>query len=66
MNDVVVLNCNSESVKYLCQKDKRLAKVISLIEDVTYQTYSNGKEFEFIVHEIIEQMLSVKAGEKNI
>ena len=64
MNNVIVLNSNSESIKYLCQKDKKLAKVISLVGEITYKTYSNGKEFEFLVHEIIEQMLSVKAGEK--
>lgn len=66
MNDVIVLNSDLESIKYLCLKDKKLAKVISLIGEIPYQTYSSGKEFEFLVHEIIEQMLSVKAGEKYI
>lgn len=64
MNNTITLNSDSESVKYLCQKDKRLAKVISMVGEITYQTYSNGKEFEFLVHEIIEQMLSIKAGKK--
>ena len=64
MNNTITLNSDSESVKYLCQKDKRLAKVISMVGEITYQTYSNGKEFQFLVHEIIEQMLSIKAGKK--
>lgn len=64
MNNTITLNSDSESMKYLCQKDKRLAKVISMVGEITYQAYSNGKEFEFLVHEIIEQMLSIKAGKK--
>ncbi len=64
MGKIITLSSDSESVKYLCQKDKRLEKVISMVGEITYQAYSNGKEFEFLVHEIIEQMLSIKAGEK--
>ena len=64
MSNIITLNQTSESIKHLCQKDKRLAKVISLVGEITYRTYSDGKEFEFLVHEIIEQMLSIKAGMK--
>ena len=64
MCDVKVLNSNTESVKYLCNKDKRLAKVISMVGEITYKAYSNGREFEFLVHEIVEQMLSTKAAAK--
>ena len=64
MKEVIVLNSQSDSVKYLCEKDKRLEKVISMVGDITYQSYFNGKEFEFLAHEIIEQMLSIKAGKK--
>ena len=64
MSDIVILNSESESFRYLCQKDKRLAKVVSLVGEITYKTYSGGKEFEFIIHEIIEQMLSIKSGAK--
>ena len=47
----------SDSIRYLCKKDKRLAKVISQIGPISYQPYENG--YAFLVHEIIEQMLSI-------
>lgn len=58
MSVLITLNENSESIQYLCRKDKRLAKVIS----ITYWAYNDA--YSFLVHEIIEQMLSVKAGAK--
>lgn len=56
----VVLNENTPSIKYLCQKDKRLAKVISTIGEISYTTHSENP-YAFMIHEIIEQMLSIKA-----
>ena len=47
---------------YLCKKDKRLAKVIQLVGNITYRIHDN--QYEFLVHEIIEQMLSKKAGDR--
>ena len=40
-----------------------LKKVISMVGPITYETHDEDP-FEFLVHEIIEQMLSVKAGNK--
>ena len=62
MHDVITLNMNAPSVQYLCRKDKRLAKLISMIGNITYSPYTDG--YPFLVHEIIEQMLSIKAGQK--
>lgn len=62
MHDVITLDMNTPSVQYLCRKDKRLAKVISMVGTITYVPYTNG--YPFLVHEIIEQMLSIKAGQK--
>lgn len=59
----VILNENSPPIKHLCQRDKRLAKVISTIGEISYTTYSKDP-YAFIIHEIIEQMLSIKAGAK--
>ena len=59
----VVLNENTPYIKYLCQKDKRLAKVISTIGEISYTTHSENP-YAFMIHEIIEQMLSIKAGMK--
>lgn len=59
---MVELNKDSSSVVYLCKKDKRLAKVIQLVGDIPYTIHDN--QYEFLIHEIIEQMLSKKAGEK--
>lgn len=52
----------SPEVEYLCSKDKRLARVIDMIGKLTYSTHDDG--YSFLVHEIIEQMLSIKAGNK--
>lgn len=64
MSKTIFLTSESEPVQYLIQKDKRLAKVISMIGNISYQTYEDP--YYFLVHEIIEQMLSIKAGQKII
>ena len=63
MPNVVTLDMNTPSVQYLCKKDKRLAKVIRMVGPITYIPH-NEDAFSFLVHEIIEQMLSIKAGKK--
>lgn len=63
MPNVITLDIETPSVKYLCKKDKRLAKVISTIGSMQY-TLHDENAYSFLVHEIIEQMLSVKAGQK--
>ncbi len=63
MSEIITLDINSPPVQYLCKKDKRLAKVISIVGPITYSPH-NEDPFAFLVHEIIEQMLSVKAGSK--
>ncbi|MEI3348841.1 MAG: hypothetical protein V8R55_10755 [Dysosmobacter sp.] len=60
MEAVVTLNENSPGVKYLCAKDKRLAKAISMVGTISYIPHDD--EYAFLIHEIIEQMLSIKAG----
>jgi DNA-3-methyladenine glycosylase II len=62
MGKIVVLDDHVESVLYLANKDKRLAKVMRMVGPITYETHDDP--FPFLVHEIIEQMLSVKAGAK--
>jgi len=54
---------DTPSIQYLCKKDKRLAKVISMVGPISYATHDEDP-YSFLVHEIIEQMLSVKAGTK--
>lgn len=63
MSDRIVLDEKTESICYLCNKDKRLAKVISMIGSISYELHDESP-YSFMVHEIIEQMLSVKAGAK--
>lgn len=58
----ITLNMETPAVQYLCKKDKRLARVIEMVGDITYTPHSDG--YAFLVHEIIEQMLSIKAGAK--
>lgn len=59
-NKVITLDQDTSSVKYLCQKDKRLAKIISMVGPITYSTHEDP--YVFVIHEIIEQMLSVKVA----
>lgn len=63
MSKLVNLDSTVESVQYLCRKDKRLAKVIAAIGPICYEPHIDNP-YPFLVHEIIEQMLSVKAGTK--
>ncbi len=62
MPSTITLTPESESIQYLCKRDKRLARVISLVGTISYKPYEDG--YAFLVHEIIEQMLSIKAGAK--
>lgn len=58
----VILNNESPSIIYLSKKDSKMAYLIKKIGDLSYETYDDG--YSFIIHEIIEQMLSAKAGRK--
>lgn len=63
MSEIITLSMDSPSIQYLSQKDKRLAKVISMVCPITYSPHEDDP-YCFLIHEIIEQMLSVKAGQK--
>lgn len=60
MHEIITLNADSRPIQYLSSKDKRLAKVISTIGDISYTRHDDP--YVFLIHEIIEQMLSVKAA----
>lgn len=63
MQEIITLDMNTASIQHLCERDKRLAKVISMVGPITYLPHGNDP-YRFLIHEIIEQMLSVKAGQK--
>ena len=63
MSEWIYLNEKTDSIKYLCQKDKRLAKLISMIGSITYQTHDNS--FSFLVHEINRANAIHKGRSKN-
>ena len=58
----VTLDGSSECIQYLSTVDKRLAKAISMVGPITYQPHEDS--YSFLVHEIIEQMLSTKVSKK--
>lgn len=64
MKKIVMLNQDTPEIQYLCSRDKRLAKVISMVGSISYVHQDNVDGYAFLVHEIIEQMLSVKAASK--
>lgn len=63
MQKTIILNQETPAIQYLCKTDNRLAKAIQMVGPITYSTHANNP-YAFIVHEIIEQMLSIKAGKK--
>lgn len=63
MGEVITINSESKPIQYLVRKDKRLAKVISMVGDISYTPHSDDP-YLFLIHEIIEQMMSIKAGQK--
>lgn len=60
MSNQIELTNRSKSIIYLKEKDKRLAKLIDMIGPIKYNLYDD--HYSFLVHEIIEQMLSIKVG----
>lgn len=60
MTQYVLLDNNNIAIQYLRKKDRRLSRVFDMVGPIEYYIHDNA--YEFIVHEIIEQMLSVKAG----
>lgn len=63
MAELITLTASTPSIQYLMEKDKRLAKVIRMVGPITYEPHTDNP-FPFLIHEIIEQMLSIKAGAK--
>ena len=63
MTPIVTLTPNeSTALIYLAKKGKRLARLFTMVGPITYQPHDDS--YAFLVHEIIEQMLSIKAGAK--
>ena len=60
MNTQIEINKNSNSIIYLKKKDKRLAKVIDMVGDITYSIPNNY--YEQLVESIIGQMLANKVA----
>ncbi len=56
------LNNDHNAIIYLRRKDKRLSKVFDMVGPISYTT--NDDYYAFLIHEIIEQMLSVKVANR--
>lgn len=61
MSELINLSFQTESVIYLKNKDKRLAKLIDTIGEITYLPYQ-GDPYLFLLDTIIGQMLSKKVA----
>lgn len=55
------LDENDAAIIYLRKKDKRFAKVFSMVGPISYSVHDDG--YSFLIHEIVEQMLSTKAAQ---
>ena len=62
MSKAETLSINHPAVKHLCEKDKRLAKVVRMVGPIQIHLHTENM-YAFLVHEIVEQMLSIKAGQ---
>ena len=51
----IVLDEDTPSIQYLCLKDKRIAKVISMVGTITYTSSVNC--YSFLISQIISQMI---------
>lgn len=63
VREIVALDSNAYSVQYLSSKDKRLGKMISMIGPITYDLYDTSDGYSYLIHSIIEQMMSIKVGQ---
>lgn len=54
-DDIIVLNENNPTIQYLCSKDKRLSKVVSMVGTITYKPHNDS--YSFLISQIIGQML---------
>lgn len=61
MSKIVLLNSNSESIKYLSKKDINLNILFNLIGDLSYTLYDNP--YTFLIKTIIGQILSNKVAD---
>ena len=61
MNGVRTLRKDSEEIQYLSQQDEKLAHIISLVGEITYEPFDDP--YRFLVSTIIGQMLSNKVGD---
>lgn len=61
MENTFILDGHTESVLYLCKKDKRLAKVISIVGPLNCQL--SQRPYRFLIETIIGQMLSNKVAD---
>lgn len=57
------LTSKSKSIRHLCENDCRLRNLIKEIGEISYRSHDDDP-YGFLIHEIIEQMLSVKAAKK--
>ena len=64
MSNPILLNNTTPAIKHLCKKDKLLAKVISMVGNIIFRPLTDGDEYSYLIHAIINQMLSIKAGVK--
>lgn len=61
MAQTVILDKSSPIIQHLCKRDKRHAKVIRMVGPISYEPHDEDP-YSFFIHEIIEQMMSVKAA----
>ena len=62
MTRQIILDRHDPRIVYLCSKDAIFQKVVDLVGPISYSLHSDI--YEFLIQEIIEQMLNAKVSEK--
>lgn len=62
MDKVITYSFDSPEIQYLINSDNRLGAIIRKVGPLHYDIDKDA--YAFLIHEIIEQMLSAKAGQK--
>lgn len=63
MSEEIVIDINSEAIRHLVRSDEKIGELILSIGELKYRLHDDDP-YGFLVHEILEQMLSTKAAKK--
>ena len=58
MNKKITLTKNTQSIKYLCSKDKQLSKLIHIIGDISYVPHGINNSYSFFFIKLFHYIIN--------